>query len=215
MPTNTVSGSIAVPLGARIGFGVPDTADQEPTGPQVMVVDGDPNGTVEATVGTLALDPTTPTLWQNTDGATAWAQAGGGAGAWQSVQVRIQASDLVDPDPSYSVLFPALPANAGAVGYAIYVTDPPAGGGVTSVQANSGGGGVSMIENEQLVGAGAGAFIQPFNGNGAAWFDGTTIVWPGTALAVSLFGDVNLNTLTNFDVTFYVFYVLPIGMTIP
>jgi hypothetical protein len=73
VPTNTVSGSIAVPLGARIGFGVPDTAGEEPTGPSILVVDGDPNG-IEAPKGTLALDPTTPALWQNTDGGTTWGQ---------------------------------------------------------------------------------------------------------------------------------------------
>jgi hypothetical protein len=74
MPTNTVSGSIAVPLGARIGFGVPDTASEEPTGPSILVVDGDPNGVVTAPVGTLALDPTGPALWQNA-GESAWIAA--------------------------------------------------------------------------------------------------------------------------------------------
>ena len=45
----------------------------------VYVVAADPNGTLTALKGSLALDDTTPALWQNTDGATAWTKLGGGA----------------------------------------------------------------------------------------------------------------------------------------
>lgn len=54
------------------------------TGPAVPVVRtiGDPNGTLTGADGQLALDYASGTLWQNTDGATAWVVfvSGGGGG---------------------------------------------------------------------------------------------------------------------------------------
>lgn len=66
------AGNAAVALDARFGFGIPAIGSDEPTGPQLLTSDGDPNGVITAPAGTLALDFDTPTLWQNTDGATAW-----------------------------------------------------------------------------------------------------------------------------------------------
>jgi hypothetical protein len=117
MPTNTVSGSIAVPIGARIGFGVPDTADQEPTGPSILVSDGDPNGTIDAPIGTLALDATTPALWQNTDGATAWAPAGGGSLAVFARSLYVNnGMTVASPDGSIAAPFPTIQAALDAAG---------------------------------------------------------------------------------------------------
>jgi hypothetical protein len=38
---------------------------------------GDPNGAVTGAEGSLVMDSTTPALWQNTNGATAWTKIGG------------------------------------------------------------------------------------------------------------------------------------------
>lgn len=42
------------------------------SGTKVIIVDGDPNGIVTAPLGSLAVDFTTPDLWQNQDAATTW-----------------------------------------------------------------------------------------------------------------------------------------------
>lgn len=65
---NVFGEGIIVPAGETIGFGSDDS-----DAVVIAINDGDPNGVVSANKGSLILDFTTPALWQNTDGATAWA----------------------------------------------------------------------------------------------------------------------------------------------
>jgi hypothetical protein len=51
----------------------------------IQVVTSSPNGVVTAKKGSLAIDTTTPTIWQNTNGATAWTQFLSGSFTQQSV----------------------------------------------------------------------------------------------------------------------------------
>lgn len=51
----------------------------------IQVVTSSPNGVVTAKKGSLAIDVTTPTIWQNTDGATLWVQFISGSIVQQSV----------------------------------------------------------------------------------------------------------------------------------
>jgi hypothetical protein len=92
---NEINGNLAVPLGARIGFGLPPYGSDEPSGPQILVVAADPNGSVVAPKGTLALDLGAPTLWQNLDGGTAWVLAGGNASV--RAQVIVSNTPVVVP----------------------------------------------------------------------------------------------------------------------
>jgi hypothetical protein len=79
---NVINGNIVVGAANSIGFGISsDPQVLEATGPQIVAVNGDPNGSLVAPVGTLALDENGPTLWQNTDGISTWTAAGGGGGS--------------------------------------------------------------------------------------------------------------------------------------
>ena len=51
----------------------------------VQVVTSSPNGVVTAAKGTLAIETTTPTIWQNTDGGTTWVQFISGSDTQESV----------------------------------------------------------------------------------------------------------------------------------
>ena len=83
---HSFSGNVALPLDGRLGFGIPAIGGDEPTGPQLLAVAGDPNGVVTAPIGTLALDFGTPSLWQNIGGTT-WVLAGGNASVREQVIV--------------------------------------------------------------------------------------------------------------------------------
>lgn len=74
---NKIGGNVVIPIDEHFGFGVPDTADAS-TGPRVLAVDGDPNG-LPVPVGSMALDFTTPAIWQATNAIGAWAIVGGAA----------------------------------------------------------------------------------------------------------------------------------------
>ena len=44
---------------------------------RIIETDGNPNTVITAPKGSIAQDKTTPAVWQNTDGATAWAMVPG------------------------------------------------------------------------------------------------------------------------------------------
>jgi hypothetical protein len=172
MPTNTVSGSIAVPLGARIGFGVPDTADQEPTGPSIIATDGDPNGTVQAPKGTLALDSAGPSLWQNDAGGLVWTLvAGGGGGGGQPV-LLLGLDSAVNPSPVVA------PPPSAASGTATVFTAP------LTLPASMDVGGVTLT--------GVGVPRTP----GSDDFDAT--ITPASALALEIIQAIN-DPINNFN----------------
>lgn len=45
------------------------------------IVSGNPNGSIKAPKGTIGIDPSGPTLYINTDGATTWVLFSGGGGS--------------------------------------------------------------------------------------------------------------------------------------
>lgn len=69
---NVFGNPIIIPAGGFFGFGS-DASDSV----VVAINEGDPNGVVSANLGSFILDFDTPALWQNTDGADAWAQIPG------------------------------------------------------------------------------------------------------------------------------------------
>ena len=64
-------GSLAGTTNRTEGLAIQDAASNVATA-RLMTVDSDPNGQVTEVQGSLALDPATPAIYQNTDGATAW-----------------------------------------------------------------------------------------------------------------------------------------------
>jgi hypothetical protein len=98
---NTFNGNIVVGLENSVGFGIPtDPQALEATGPRLLVVQSNPNGTVIAPRGTLAIDASEPALWQNTDGLTTWTLAGGSGGGASGEPVALLGLDpAVNPTP--------------------------------------------------------------------------------------------------------------------
>lgn len=118
MQLQIFNGNVAVPIDGRIGFGLPPIGDDEPLGPQILATDGDPNGVVTAPVGTIALDFTTPALWQNTDGGTTWVSVAMGAGVVPFLRTLYVNNGMavVDPDGSIAKPFPTIQAALDAAG---------------------------------------------------------------------------------------------------
>jgi hypothetical protein len=79
-----------------VGFGASsDPQVLEATGPQIFTVTGDPNGTVTAPQGSLAIQRDSAALWQNTDGSSTWTLAGGGSGGGTGSVVELLGLDTV------------------------------------------------------------------------------------------------------------------------
>jgi hypothetical protein len=68
---NVFAHSVFVPATSALGFGT-----DEATAVAIIITDGDPNGSITAAKGSLAIDTTTPLLWQNSAGTDVWEKVG-------------------------------------------------------------------------------------------------------------------------------------------
>jgi hypothetical protein len=68
---NVFAHSVFVPETSALGFG-----SDEATAVVIIVTDGDPNASITAAKGSLALDTASALLWQNSDGGSTWAKVG-------------------------------------------------------------------------------------------------------------------------------------------
>jgi len=75
MQTNKVDGNLIVPDTGTIGFGFPADNDTESTGPRFGGSQGNPNGSVEAPLGSLIIDSDSGAWYKNINGGTGWVQA--------------------------------------------------------------------------------------------------------------------------------------------
>lgn len=126
MQLEVFNGNAVVPIDGRIGFGIPAIGAEEPTGPQLLTSDGDPNGAITAPAGTLALDFTTPALWQNTDAATAWALVGMGGATIPVFARTLYVNNnmvVVGPDGSIAKPFPTISGALAAAGSPVDALD--------------------------------------------------------------------------------------------
>lgn len=147
----------------------------------------------------------------------------GGGGSAQSIQKRLTLADMPAATLLVTDFDDAVPANAVILGATYIVTEAPAGGGVSTCEIRTGRfpenpQGV-LVPDAELVGASAGyptLTATPVNSlqvgvlSGGPTLDGTD--WTPF---VRLEADVNLNTLTQIDVTAYVFYMPLTGFTLP
>jgi hypothetical protein len=206
------NGNIVVGSENSMGFGIsPDPQVLEATGPQLLTVLGDPNGSVIAPRGSVALQRDTAALWQNQDGISTWEAIGGGSSGNLVLKQRVQLGDLPSA-VNYTTTFGPVPANRPILSTLPFVTDAPAGGGVTTCELTSFADappGTILFDGGELVG-----FPSPDWWN--AIRDGSAVYAPRPTAAnydvlavdrLVSFGvtaDVNLDTLTNFDVTLVV-----------
>jgi hypothetical protein len=180
-------------------------------GVDIYEVTADPDGVLSATRGSLAIRSDTAALYQNTDGGTSWTPFGALTGAPVVILKKQVALGELPANTSYGTFFDSqMPAHKPVFGAFIFVNEAPAGGGVGScsltVQTT---GGTRFVESQQLVGATNGQYIPILNVNPNA-FSGTSMINISSAardVFYSLNCDVNLDTLTNFDVTAYLIYV--------
>jgi hypothetical protein len=131
---------------------------------------------------------------------------------------RIQLAEL-PAALTYTALFASQIPEGQVVDKAfLYVNDAPAGGGVASCTADvapSAPGGASYIETAELVGFASPAYYTKYSG-AAADFELTVgdVHDADRDVGFEITADVNLDTLTNFDVTAYVI-LSPVVLTAP
>ena len=154
-------------------------------------------------------------------GQAQWAELS--ASGATSIQKRVQLADL-PADTTFNGTFDdAIPANAVILGATYIVTAAPTGGGVTSVELTTGRFPETpagfLVPASQLVGASVGyptltaTPVSPLAVgmlSGGPTLDGTA--WTPYILITA---DVNLNTLSTFDVTCYIFYTTLTGFSLP
>jgi len=183
----------------------------------------DPSGVLTAPIGSLAIRSDTAVTYQNTDGGTTWVSLSAG-GSVTSIQKRIQLGDLPAATTLNTPFDDAIPADGVILGATYIVTEAPAGGGVVTCELTTGrfpelpAG--FLVPATELVGAPVGyppLTAVPVSGlavgmlSGGPTLDGAA--WTPYILLDA--GAVVLNTLTNFDVTCYVFYTTLTGFTLP
>lgn len=169
----------------------------------------------------MSLVLTTP----SNPGQASWQELNTLSGAVQVLKQRVQLADIQVAATNTNIPFTAVvPAGAMVVGAALYVSELPQGGGVGSVDVITlfqvGLDGV-ILRHPELIANGATGFIVPPL-CGALSLPGSFLIpiafsqlAAAQAPSVLVTADVNLDTLTNFDVTSYVFYTTPIGLTVP
>lgn len=154
-------------------------------------------------------------------GVAAWTELSA-VGA-TSIQKRIQLADLPSAVSLATTFDSAIPANGVILGATFIVTAAPTGGGVSTVELVTGrfpelpAG--FLVPAAELVGHAAGyptLTATPVSGLAAGMLSGGPTL-DGTAWVpyITLTGDVNLDTLTAFDITCYVFYTTLSGFSLP
>jgi hypothetical protein len=138
---NTFNGNVVVGTENSVGFGISsDPQVLEATGPQLLTVLGDPNGSVIAPRGSVALQRDTAALWQNTDGLSTWASVGsGGGGGGTAVQRRVTLADMPASTSTPIITFGTVPKNQVISGILLYfnaIPTPPAS--MTRLQFSAG-----------------------------------------------------------------------------
>lgn len=139
---------------------------------------------------------------------------GGGGGGGSEVEFlkrRVQLAELPAAMTTGLLTIGTVPANRIIYGAIMYITTAPTGGGATTVEALIGvpspGAGHTFFQNVELIGATGAQYLTSFNGNPADWvnkeMDADADVGARTA-SLQVNSDVNLDTLTAFDVTFIV-----------
>ena len=150
--------------------------------------------------------------WQDADSLAV-------AGSLKSVQYRIQLAEL-PANTVYVKQVASLPANAIVQGYSIYATEGPAGGGVSTLDAQWSVNDVSAPYPGLFVYYTGLELYNPAAPN-PYWVYHTELSFPPTyktgdnLQGIHLAADVNLDTLTNFDVTFYLYYSVLPSITVP
>jgi hypothetical protein len=204
-----INGNLILPVGQSVGFGTStDPQILEATGPQIHSVSADPNGSLVAPIGSLALRSDSATLYQNTDGLSAWSEVGG-AGGDLVLKQRIELADL--PAALTTTVFFAdqIPANRPIIAVLPFINAAPTGGGVTTCtltcQTDAPPGNI-LFDAGQGVG-----FPSPDFWNVVR--DGSTVYSPrvdpslydvtaaARNAAFTVIADVNLDTLATFDAT--------------
>lgn len=158
-----------------------------------------------------------------TSGDAGWTDESGisTSGAPVVLTQRIQLTDLPAAVTTGPTIMAALPANAWVTFASVYVSDAPAGGGFATCRVgmfpDAPGGEVWLdIGSAELAGFASPQWYSIGTGAAAAFdlADGPSIHSARNA-GYQITADVNLNTLTNFDVTFYVVYHLIADLTPP
>ena len=160
-------------------------------------------------------------------GTASWVDQSTIAGAVSVLQKRIQLADIAVAATETTIDFDAdVPAASLVFGAQIYLTTEMAGGGVatgtgtiSTLVANGDPITANFLLSVNLLTSTAalGGFIAGQTPAANSIQNGLLspyVVTPGTPF-VTISADVNLDTLTQFDATFYVFYVPVVGMTLP
>lgn len=155
---NVFGNPIIIPAGGFFGFGS-DASDSV----VIAINAGDPNGVVSANVGSFILDTTTPALWQNTDGATAWANASaaapgaffqGPAGPFPGAGPPILVPHGLGRVPNF-VQWSLVAGTDGADGPGVDFPVPPLPPGAPFILVDA----VNIIIDSSLVAPGQGGFV--------------------------------------------------------
>lgn len=135
------------------------------------------------------------------------------------LKLRVLLADLPAALTTGPLLMGSIPANQVVDSAFLFVNDAPVGGGVSTCEATVGASappGANYIETGQLFGFASPSYFTRYTGPDPADFEliANDVHHVDRSAFVVFTADVNLDTLTNFDVTAYV-VLSPVKLSAP